>query len=198
MYKLLKKSFLINKRNFIFGIAVSLLFASIQYDGIKYYPTALAMCPLTLLTFWIDKLCYVEDKTATRVFLLSLPISKYDLIKEKNIIAYSCIFLGMAIVHLVGIIIHLMLGIEVLYSIELILLFSMIVLVYSTIYIFLNYKYDYSKVKFAPFLMLIIMLLLFKNGNLINELSVGVSSLIVMLLFALLLNFSVMRYLGKS
>lgn len=38
-------------------------------------------------------------------------------------------------------------------------------ILYNTIYIFLNYKYDYSKTQFTPYILLGVMLVLFKFGG---------------------------------
>ena len=156
---------MLNKKNIILGILVSFFFSIISIDGYKYYPVALMMCPSLLFSFIVGKMCYIEDPIATQQFLLSLPISKKDIVFEKNILSYVCVILGMFIANVGSFIIDMIFSREFYFDINMIIITSIFLIIYNTIYIGLNYKYDYSKTQFTPYILLVLMFVLFKFGN---------------------------------
>jgi len=97
MKNLLTKYILLNKKNIMFGVLATVVYSFISFDEQRFYPVALLMCPSLLFTFVVGKMCYMEDPDATQQFLLSLPITKRDLVFEKNIVSYLCIAAGVAI-----------------------------------------------------------------------------------------------------
>lgn len=74
-------------------------------------------------------------------------------------------------------------GTDVIFSFDVVLVISIFLIVYNNIYIFLNYKFDYSKTQFASYIVFVFMLILFKFSNnflsLINNLNTYILFLIV-------------------
>ena len=153
MKNLLFKYVLLNKRNVIYGILAAVFFAAISIDGHRYYPVALMMCPSLLFSFVVGKMCYMEDSTSTRQFLLSLPVSRTDIIFEKNIMSYICIVVGILIANTGGWIIAIMKSRAFYSDLPLMLAICIFLIIYNTVYIFLNY------------ILLGLMLVLFKFGD---------------------------------
>lgn len=202
MIKLLNKNVLLNHKNIFLGILASVFFACISLDGYKYYPVALMMCPALLFTFVVGKMCYMEDSISTKQFLMALPITKKDLIFEKNILSYLCIVIGEVIANSVGILISVIKQQAPYFNFNLIIGMSIFVLLYNTLFIWLNYKYDYSKTQFTPYILLGMMLLLFKFGTnfLAKVSSKGPSflSLCAIGAAAIFLNYIILEILSKN
>lgn len=165
MKNLLTKYILLNKKNIMFGVLATVFYSFISFDEQGFYPVALLMCPSLLFTFVVGKMCYMEDSDATQQFLLSLPITKRDLVYEKNIVSYLCIVIGMAIANFMKFLADIIMKREFGWNINLIIIFIVLSILYNTIYIFLNYKFDYSKVQFTSFILVGIMVVVIKFGN---------------------------------
>lgn len=165
MKKLLFKYVFLNKKNVMVGFGATIIFSLIGIDGHRYYPAALMMCPALLFSFVVGKMCYLEDSTATQQFLFALPVAKKDIIFEKNIMSYICIIAGLVVANLTECIIDMLKMQTMYFDISLILIMGIFLILYNTIYIFLNYKYDYSKTQFTPYILLGVMLVLFKFGG---------------------------------
>jgi len=165
MKNLLTKYILLNKKNIMFGVLATVVYSFISFDEQRFYPVALLMCPSLLFSFVVGKMCYMEDSDATQQFLLSLPISKRDLVFEKNIVSYICIAAGMAIASFMQFLAVIIMKREFDWNVNLIIIFFVISILYNTIYISLNYKYDYSKVQFTSFILVGLMLVAIKFGN---------------------------------
>lgn len=165
MKKLLMKNLILNKKNILVGLLLSILFSSILIDGNKYYPAALLMSPSLLFSCVVGKMCYIESSEGTKSFLQALPINRKQIICEKNIVAFLTILLGILIVNLMGLIINQILNTSFQVSISLILLMAGFLVVYNTVFIFLNYKFDYSKTQLTPYIVLLAMFVLFKYGK---------------------------------
>jgi len=165
MKNLLAKYILLNKKNIVFGVLATVFYSFISLDEQKFYLGALLMCPSLLFTFVVGKMCYMEDSDATQQFLLSLPITKRDLVFEKNIVSYLCIVIGMAIAIFMKFLADIIMKREFGWNINLIIIFIVLSILYNTIYIFLNYKFDYSKVQFTSFILVGIMVVVIKFGN---------------------------------
>lgn len=200
MSRLLKKNILLNKRNILFGIIGAFLFGLISHDGHQYYIVAMMMCPALLFTFVVGKMCYVEDSIATQQFLLSLPISKWDIIFEKDILSYLCILIGVAIANIMSFLFDIIQSREVYFDIHTIIITFIFLIIYNTTYIGLNYKYDYSKTQFTPYILLALMLVLFKFGKQVMEI-VHSSNFLLLLglcIAAILLNYGVLIQVCKN
>ena len=141
MKNLLFKYVLLNKRNVIYGILAAVFFAAISIDGHRYYPVALMMCPSLLFSFVVGKMCYMEDSTSI------------------------CIVVGILIANTGGWIIAIMKSRAFYSDLPLMLAICIFLIIYNTVYIFLNYRYDYSKTQFTPYILLGLMLVLFKFGD---------------------------------
>ncbi len=187
MRRLLKKYVILNRRNLIYGLLLAVGFGTIAFDGVTYYPVALLMAPSLLFTFAVGKMCYEEDSKSTRHFLLSLPVPPKTLILEKNIMSHLCIVVGMLIVNAVFYIINILLRREVVFfSLNAIMLFSIVLITYNALYIWLNYKFDYSKTQYTSYILLVLMFALFKfRGTFIEKVAIshtgGLSVLLVCL-----------------
>lgn len=83
MRHLLWKNWLLHRKNIILGIVFAVFFSTITIDGAKYYTVSLMMCPALIFSWTVGKICYMEDSIATKQFLLSLPVSKWEIIFEK-------------------------------------------------------------------------------------------------------------------
>jgi len=165
MKNLLTKYILLNKKNIMFGVLATVFYSISSFDEQRFYLVALLMCPFLLFTFVVGKMCYMEDSDATQQFLLSLPITKRDLVFEKNIVSYICIVIGMATANFMKFLADIIMKREFGWNINLIIIFIVFSILYNTIYIFLNYKYDYSKVQFTSFILVGIMVVVIKFGN---------------------------------
>ncbi len=165
MNRLLQKNLLLNKKNIIVGIFLSFFFAAINLDGNQYYSVSLMMCPALLFNAVVGKMCYMEDPPATQQFLLSLPISKRQIIFEKNILSYLCIITGLLIANISNIFINLLRSGEIQFQVNINIMMAIILIIYNTVYILLNYRFDYSKTRFTPYILLLLMFFLFKFGN---------------------------------
>lgn len=165
MKKIFYKYIYLNGKNIIYGLLSALFFSTIAFDSNKYYSVALLMVPSLLFSFIVGKMCYEEDSNSTKEFLLALPIQKQEIALEKNLIGQLCIILGITIVNSMFFIINSIKGRDGIFDIRLILLVACFLIVYNTTYINLNYKFDYSKTQFSSYVILILMLFLFKFGN---------------------------------
>lgn len=184
MKKTFFKYLILNKKNILIGLLVSFIFSTIAFDDNKYYTVALLMVPSLLFSFVVGKVCYEEDSKSTKEFLLALPIKKSSIVVEKNIIGQICIFVGFVIVHIMFYLINkIFKGTDVIFGFDVVLVISIFLIVYNNIYIFLNYKFDYSKTQFASYIVFVFMLILFKFSNnflsLINNLNTYILFLIV-------------------
>ncbi|GAB6108945.1 ABC-2 transporter permease [Fusibacter bizertensis] len=186
MSNLIKKNFVLNKMNFLFGLLGALIFGSISLDGHRYYTVALMMCPSILFTFTVGKMCYTEDTIASRQFLLALPISKKDIVHEKNFWSYFTILLGLAIAILSSLVVDFFLDRDFYYDINTTVVMAIFLIIYNTIFIILNYRYDYSKTQLTPYILLVFMFVFFKFGSEIITF-VSSSNLIVMMVIAVLI-----------
>ncbi len=165
MRYLLWKNWLLYKKNIILGIVFAVFFSTITIDGAKYYTVSLMMCPALIFSWTVGKICYMEDSIATKQFLLSLPISKWEIIFEKNIVSYFCIIAGLLIANIDSVIIAGFKNMPMNVSWEMNMMMACFLIFYNTIYIFLNYWFDYSKVRFVPYIILFFMFVFFKFGN---------------------------------
>lgn len=83
--------------------------------------------------------------------------------------SYICIITGLAIANLTECIIDMLKMQTMYFDISLILIMGIFLILYNTTYIFLNYKYDYSKTQFTPYILLGVMLVLFKFGEKVGQ-----------------------------
>lgn len=200
MWKLVKKNITLNKLNFLYGILGALFFGSISFDGHRYYTVALMMCPSLLFTFTVGKMCYMEDPIATQQFLLALPVSKKDIVLEKNFWSYFSILLGLAIAVFSSLAVDLVLVREFYFDINTILVMAIFLIIYNTIYMTLNYRYDYSKTQLTPYILLVFMLVFFKFGSEIMSI-VNTSNSILLLglvIFTVAANYFTLKKLAFS
>ena len=165
MNKILKKYIYLNNKNILIGFFVALFFSTIAYDGNKYYFTGLLMVPSFLFSFIIGKMCYTESLGSTREFLLSLPIGKKSLIIEKYIGSIFCSCTGIFLVNLIFYLIN-----NILFSknfspnLNACLIVLIFLMFYNNTYIYINYRFDYSKTQLTTYIILILMIFLFKFG----------------------------------
>ncbi len=82
MFNLLKKDLVQNKKYFFLTMIVVLIgsFLLLNDQDIQQYYVALYFLPLTILNMIIGKLNYIDDQNNIRLFLKSLPYSKYTLV----------------------------------------------------------------------------------------------------------------------
>lgn len=166
MKKVLYKYMYLNGKNILFGILSACFFGLIAFDSNKYYSVAMLMVPSLLFSFVVGKMCYEEDSKSTKEFLLSMPVSKKNIAMEKNIIGHICILLGFCIVNIMFWITSMVLKkTELFFNVDIMLIVACFLIIYNFIYIYLNYKFDYSKTHFASYVVLALMLILFKFGN---------------------------------
>lgn len=165
MRHLLWKNWLLHRKNIILGIVFAVFFSTITIDGAKYYTVSLMMCPALIFSWTVGKICYMEDSIATKQFLLSLPVSKWEIIFEKNIVSYFCIIVGLLIANIDSVVIAGFKNMPMNVSWEMNMMMACFLIFYNTIYIFLNYWFDYSKVRFVPYIILFFMFVFFKFGN---------------------------------
>ncbi len=166
MTRILIKYLYLNRKNLVFGLLSACFFGLIALDSSKYYAVALLMAPSLLFSFVVGKMCYEEDSRATKEFLLALPVRKRNIALEKNIVGQICIVAGMVIVNIMFLLINVITGRgEAFFSIGTDLLIACFLLIYNTIYIYLNYRFDYSRTQFAGYIILALMFVLFKFGN---------------------------------
>ncbi len=165
MRHLLWKNWLLHRKNIILGIVFAVFFSTITIDGAKYYTVSLMMCPALIFSWTVGKICYMEDSIATKQFLLSLPVSKWEIIFEKNIVSYFCIIVGLLIANIDSVVIAGFKNMPMNVSWEMNMIMACFLIFYNTIYIFLNYWFDYSKIRFVPYIILFFMFVFFKFGN---------------------------------
>lgn len=143
-----------------------MFFSTIAYDGNKYYFTALLMAPSLMFGFIVGKMCYMEDQGSTKEFLLSLPVKKNGVVIEKYIVGMFCSYIGVVIVNLMFYLINnTIFNRAFLPNIHASVSVLIFLTIYNHVYLFLNYKFDYSKTQFTTYIILIFMLLLFKFGG---------------------------------
>lgn len=197
MHRLIKKILILNKKNTILGLLIAFMFATIRYDGPQYYSVALVMCPALLFSFVVGKLCYIEDSLSTEQFLLSMPISKKQLLNEKNLLSFLCILIGIIIANFVGISIDIIRNRTLFFDMSSNILMVSILIIYNSVYIYLNYRYDYSKTQLTPYILLGIMLFLFKYGNITLEISNTILPYIILLIAVLIINYVLFNKLSR-
>lgn len=188
MINLLKKNWLLNKKNIVFGLLSSLFFSLINLDGDKYYTVAIMMCPSLLFSFVVGKMCYLEDSETTQQFLLSLPLTKEMIILEKLILSYLCIVIGCTINMISSMTICIAQKRVFYFNWNIIIIMSIFLIIYNTTYLVLNYKYDYFKTQFTPYILLGAMFILYKFGediaNFVLQSNLGI---LMLLLFSFMI-----------
>jgi len=182
MEKVFCKYIYLNGKNLLFGILSACFFGLIAFDSNKYYSAALLMVPSLLFSFVVGKMCYEEDPESTKEFLLSFPVLKRDLALEKNIVGQICIVVGLSIVNIMFFIINIIIGrTEAFINLNAILVMTCFLIIYNTIFIYLNYKFDYSKTQFLSYTIAALMFILFKFGNEFVSLIEGLNSYILII-----------------
>ncbi len=165
MKNIINKYIYLNGRNVIFGLLSACFFSLIVLDSNKYYSVALIMAPSLLFSFVVGKMCYEEDSKSTKEFLLSLPMIKGNIVLEKNIVGQICILVGMILVNGIFLMVNILRNTAPIFDIRSILIIWIFLIVYNTIYVFLNYRLNYSKTQFTTYIIVALMLVLFKFGN---------------------------------
>lgn len=186
MKNVIYKYVYLNRKNLLLGVICAFFFGTIAFDSNKYYSVAMLMAPSLLFSFVVGKMCYEEDSKSTKEFLLSLPMQKNDIVLEKNIVGQICILVGFLIINIMfGIANVIFRRTEFYLNIYTMLIIACFLIVYNTIYIFLNYKFDYSKTQFSSYIIFALMIILFKFGNEFIEIIRDINSylLIVIVIF---------------
>lgn len=157
------------------------------------------MCPAMIFSFVVGRLCYLEDPESTKQFLLSLPLSKRELIMEKNILSYLSIIVGMVISNGMGYLCTQITKEPWQIDIRLVLVVGLAVILFNTVYIGLNYLLDYSKTQYTSYILMFVMFAFFKFGNEIAQF-IGGSSIGILLgivMIGLAINFFALRQVAK-
>lgn len=197
MKKIFYKYVYLNGKNILLGILSSLLFGAIAFDDNSYYPVAILMGPSLIFTFVVGKMCYEEDNKSTKEFLLALPILKKDIALEKNIVGQICLVSGFLIITTMFYIINIIKGTNFIINIETALIILGLLIIYNTIYIYLNYKFNYSKTQYSSYIILILMFALFKFRNEFISLMGNLNSYLL-LIGVILLSFTSLFITKKS
>lgn len=198
---LLRKYFIMNRKNSLIGVAAAVLFSCIVVEGAEYYAVSLLMSPSLLFSFIVGKLCYMEDESSTRIFLLSLPIGRKELILEKNIASYGCIIAGLILSNLIFFAVDVIWGREIYFNLSVNLIMASFLIFYNSIYLVLNYSFDYSKTQFTSFIIMALMMVLFKfrKGVFYTVSGSGLTTVsVVLLLSVVALNGLVFKILGEK
>lgn len=198
---LLRKYFIMNRKNSLIGVAAAALFSCIIVEGAEYYAVSLLMSPSLLFSFIVGKLCYMEDESSTRIFLLSLPIGRKELILEKNIVSYGCIIAGLILSNLIFFAVDVIWGREIYFNLSVNLIMASFLIFYNSIYLVLNYSFDYSKTQFTSFIIMALMMVLFKfrKGVFYTVSGSGLTTVsVVLLLSVVALNGLVFKILGEK
>lgn len=198
---LLRKYFIMNRKNSLIGVAAAVLFSCIIVEGAEYYAVSLLMSPSLLFSFIVGKLCYMEDESSTRIFLLSLPIGRKELILEKNIASYGCIIAGLILSNFIFFAVDVIWGREIYFNLSVNLIMASFLIFYNSIYLVLNYSFDYSKTQFTSFIIMALMMVLFKfrKGVFYTVSGSGLTTVsVVLLLSAVALNGLVFKILGEK
>ena len=139
MKNVIYKYVYLNRKNLLLGVICAFFFGTIAFDSNKYYSVAMLMAPSLLFSFVVGKMCYEEDSKSTKEFLLSLPMQKNDIVLEKNIVGQICILVGFLIINIMfGIANVIFRRTEFYLNIYTMLIIACFLIVYNTIYIFLN------------------------------------------------------------
>lgn len=198
---LLRKYFIMNRKNSLIGVAAAVLFSCIVVEGAEYYAVSLLMSPSLLFSFIVGKLCYMEDESSTRIFLLSLPIGRKELILEKNIASYGCIIAGLILSNFIFFAVDVIWGREIYFNLSVNLIMASFLIFYNSIYLVLNYSFDYSKTQFTSFIIMALMMVLFKfrKGVFYTVSGSGLTTVsVVLLLSVVALNGLVFKILGEK
>lgn len=189
----------LNRRNVLIGLGTAAVFGFIFLDSLDFYAVALMMGPMLLFNFAVGKMCYMEDSAGTKQFLLSLPMEKEELVLEKNIAAWLCLAAGMLAIHVMDILIGLLKYGRIYINAGTILGMSAFLLIYYTVYLFLNYVFDYSRTQFVSCLLVVFMLGFYKFRKEIVQFMAGDVTLIFAGAFiaAAVFNCLAMFYLAK-
>lgn len=196
MLNLLWKDIHFNKKQIIIGIFAALFFSCIIADGQKYSYVGILMIPSLLFTFMVGKMCYVEDQKSVVHFLSSLPIKKSEIVMSKYIMSYISIILSLCIIMIVNFVAHFFTSAqyEIFSAISLIVISS--VIVYNSIYLFMNYRFSYAYAQQTVYVLLFMMILCFSlfgkfNGsipvNTINQSLIGLIVLLSSILFSIVM-----------
>lgn len=143
----------------------------------------------------------MEDESSTRIFLLSLPIGRKELILEKNIASYGCIIAGLILSNLIFFAVDVIWGREIYFNLSVNLIMASFLIFYNSIYLVLNYSFDYSKTQFTSFIIMALMMVLFKfrKGVFYTVSGSGLTTVsVVLLLSVVALNGLVFKILGEK
>lgn len=161
MLNLLWKDIQFNKKQILIGILSALFFSSIILDGQKYSFVGVLMIPSLLFTFMVGKMCHVEDQKSVAHFLSSLPIKKSEIVMSKYIMSYMSLSVGILIMVSVNFVAHFFIPAyyDVFSSVSLTIM--AFVIVYNSIYLYLNFKLSYAHAQQTVYVLLFMMIFCF-------------------------------------
>lgn len=161
MLNLLWKDIQFNKKQILIGILAALFFSSIILDGQKYSYAGVLMIPSLLFTFMVGKMCHVEDQKSVVHFLSSLPIKKSEIVMSKYVMSYISLLMGILIMGIVNVVARLFIPAyyDVFSPVSLTIL--AFVIVYNSIYLYLNFKLSYAHAQHTVYVLLFMMILCF-------------------------------------
>lgn len=156
MINLILKDIYFNTQQVCFGFLTALIFSSIILDSAGLGMLSILMVPSLLFSFIVGKMCHMEDKTSVYNYLKSLPIKKSYIVISKFIESYLILIIAylMLIAVNFGISFFVRARYDLTSSITLIV-FS-IVIIYNSMYLFLNFKYSYAQAQQTVYVLMII------------------------------------------
>lgn len=193
MRYLIIKDIEFNKKYCILGLIAAFGFSFIILDGVKYEFASYFMVPALLFSLMIGKMCHMEDTISVYSFLKSLPCKKRDLVVSKYIESFGTIIISYCIFVISNIVLSIFTEKQYdLTSSIMLYMFSMII-IYNSIYLYLNYRFNYSIAQQTSFILIIFYIAILSVGQYIKYdgvlyklISDGISSIVSLVIASII------------
>lgn len=189
MKYLIIKDIRFNQRYFLLGLIVAFGFTFIILDGIKYEVASYFMVPSLLFSLMVGKMCHMEDTISVYNFLKSLPCKKRNIVVSKYIESFGTIVISYLIFAMSNVVLSNFTKNQYNLTSSLMLYMFSIVIIYNSIYLYLNYKFNYSTAQQTNFILIMVYIAILSGGQYIKDnsmlydmLNKGITSIIAFLL----------------
>ena len=169
MKYLIIKDIRFNQKYFLLGLIVSFGFTFIILDGIKYEVASYFMVPSLLFSLMVGKMCHMEDTISVYNFLKSLPCKKRNIVVSKYIESFGTIGISYLIFVMSNVILSNFTENQYNLTSSIMLYMFSIVIIYNSLYLYLNYKFNYSTAQQTNFILIMVYIAILGGGQYIKD-----------------------------
>ncbi|MEG0691153.1 MAG: ABC-2 transporter permease [Clostridium sp.] len=154
MLNLIIKDLLFNKKQCIYGLLGGMLVSLMIIDDVSFSLAGIILVPGILFSFIVGRMCYLEDNISVKSLLQSLPIKKSDIVISKYLEGYLTFIISYIILILANFIIGFFYENRYDLTSYFIIIGFSIVNIYNSLYLYLNFRYNYETAQKAVYVLL--------------------------------------------